>query len=377
MRLAELRARRFRSLRDVRLPIGPLNLLIGANASGKSNVLDALRLMAEAVDESDFERPVNFRGGVHLSWKGETATDVVLETRFEDHGKEFFWKVALGNLRGPKLRISEEVHQSVDGGRRELLLESTEGQGKWYTAGIGSITLALPKTTGCALSAAAALAEFPARALVEFVGRWRFFDPSPALLRRASGIEDGGRLDALGRNLAARLNTLRLSDKPTYQRILEATRKILGVPDDLKWNVSDAGLVYFLQHEAGLAYPVHQIGASSGTLRVLALMTALLGESSAGLVGIEEPENHVHPAALDSFAQYLKLASEKVQVLVTTHSPRLLSSLGEPGAVCVVRRTEHGTDVQREDRVAAVQQALTESGFGLGEYHETKGFGVP
>ena len=47
--------------------------------------------------------------------------------------------------------------------------------------------------------------------------------------------------------------------------------------------------------------PVHQMGVSSGTLRMLALMTALFAESDTNLIGIEEPENYVHPTALSSF----------------------------------------------------------------------------
>ena len=131
-----------------------------------------------------------------------------------------------------------------------------------------------------------------------------------------------------------------------------------------------------MQSEPGLHYPVHQMGVSSGTLRMLALMTALFGEAETNLIGIEEPENHVHPTALASFAGYLLKARDRVQILVTTHSPLLLDSLNEPEAVYVVRHTDQeGTRVSRESNPKAVHQALQASGFGLGEFYETKGFG--
>lgn len=184
------------------------------------------------------------------------------------------------------------------------------------------------------------------------------------------------RLDLTGRNLAGRLHGLCEKSPTTFRRIVDAVRGVLGVPDELEFRVSEAdGRVYFVQQEAGLRYRVHQVGASSGTLRMLALMTALFGETDYGLVGIEEPENHVHPAALATFAEYLKEASGRVQVLVTTHSPLLLDHLDTPDAVCVVRRGKLGTTVDRESNSDAVSSALRESGFGLGEYHETKGFG--
>jgi predicted ATPase len=109
---------------------------------------------------------------------------------------------------------------------------------------------------------------------------------------------------------------------------------------------------------------------------MLALMTALFGETESNLIGIEEPENHVHPTALKAFAEYLLKAMDRVQILVTTHSPLLLDFLNEPGAVCVVRHSDQdGTRVSRENNSDAIVQALEASGFGLGEFYETKGFG--
>ena len=65
-----------------------------------------------------------------------------------------------------------------------------------------------------------------------------------------------------------------------------------------------------------------------------------------------------------------------MQILVTTHSPLLLDFLNDPEAVCVVRHTDQeGTRVTRESNAVAVLQALEESGFRLGEFYETKGFG--
>jgi predicted ATPase len=192
-------------------------------------------------------------------------------------------------------------------------------------------------------------------------------------------VSDADRLDTFGRNLAARLYALQKGPDgdEALNRIVTATRRVLGVPEQLVLRVSDIdGRVYFVQSEAGLSYNVHQVGASSGTLRILAMMTALLGEADASLVGVEEPENHVHPSALRAFAAYLRDASEREQILVTTHSPLLLDCLPKPEEVAVVRRTLDGTTIEREQHPEAVDAALDASGFGLGEFYETKGFGA-
>lgn len=376
MQLTELRASRFRSLHEFQLDIGRLNLLIGANAAGKSNVLDALRFLADALRGNDFEPEVLSRGGLlHLAWKGDPANAVELRTIVRDEHDEFDWRVSLARTSGG-FETSEELYKGSRGKPPEQLLAAEAGQGWWWSEAAGQKVNLEVSPTRCSLAAAAADASFPGRSLAEFVSRWGFFDPSPTALRRASDRADSARLDPIGKNLASRLLTLRNERSELFREIIEATRSILGVPTEIEFVVSeDQDRVFFLQNEPGLRFRVHQVGASSGTLRILALLTALFGESEASLVGIEEPENHIHPAALKDFASHLLSASKRVQVLVTTHSPLLLDYLGTPEAVCVVRRTEGGTRASRETHPDAVKEALEESGFGLGEFHETKGFG--
>ena len=230
----------------------------------------------------------------------------------------------------------------------------------------------------CALAAAAADASFPARDVAEFVGRWGFFDPSPFLLRRDRANVESGRFDPYGRNLGETLHTLHESSPETFERIIEATRTVVGLPTEIETRESESdGRFYFLQNEPGLHYRVHQMGVSSGTLRMLALMTALLSEPETNLIGIEEPEDYVHPTALSAFVRHLLNAREHTQLMVTTHSPLLLDYLNEPGAVRVVQRhDERGTVVLPQENPDGVRRALEASEFGLGQFYETRGFGA-
>ncbi len=231
--------------------------------------------------------------------------------------------------------------------------------------------------TTCALAAAAADASFPGRELAGFVANWGFFDPSPFLLRRDwLGGSDSPRFDAYGRNLAERLYVLKESSPKALERIVTATRDVVGLPSKIEPKESEDRF-YFVQEEPGLKFTVHQMGASSGTLRMLALMTTLYGDTEINLVGVEEPENYIHPAALSSFVLHLLDALDRVQFIVTTHSPLLLDFLDDPGAVIVVNRNaQGGTEVTKEGNVDKVRKALEQSGFGLGEYYQTKGFGA-
>lgn len=374
MRLVSLQAQSYRSLLNAEIAIGDLNLFIGANASGKSTILDALRFLSEAVLERNFRGPLFSRGGlIHLAWKGAAASSVDLTVRVAASDGTFEWTVRL--IREDyDFRVVERVHQHRQGGLPPIqLLEASRGKGWWWSGERSEKVHLSQSSTSCALAAAAADASFPAHDVAEFIGRWGFFDPNPFLLRRDWSTVESPRLDHYGRNLAETLYRL---DAATRQRILEATRAIVGLPQNIEPRLAeDEDRFYFLQQEAGLQFRVHQMGISSGTLRMLALMTALHTSGQAKLIGIEEPENYVHPGALSSFVEHLGGIGEDIQLVITTHAPLVLDVLGDPSVVRVVRRDGHKGTVVEEGDAEGVHRALEASGFGLGEYYQTRGFG--
>ena len=372
-KLVELHAERYRSLRHATVELGAFTLFIGANASGKSTILDALRFLGEAVRERNFKGPTFSRGGmINLAWKGSHASDVQLAVVVARGESRFEWRVRLMR-KNHDFEVEEEtVRETRQGAAPTLLLESRRGEGSWWSAEKGQIPLKQGPMS-CALAAAAADASFRARDVAEFIEGWGFFDPNPFLLRKDWHNFESSGLDHFGRNLAETLYRL---DADTRGRIREATQALIGLPKDIEPMLDDdQDRFYFRQQEPGLYYRVHQMGVSSGTLRILALMTALYAGAEAKVIGIEEPENYIHPGALSSLVGCLVSASEKTQLVVTTHSPLVLDALGDPSVVRVVARDENlGTTVEAAD-AASVRRALDASGFGLGEYYETRGFG--
>ena len=377
MKLLELKASNYRSLREEKVAFGDLNVFIGANASGKSTVLDALRFVHEGLLFRDFRDAVYSRGGIiHLGWKGESTSQVRLTLQFADGQDRYEWSVELTVAERFEFSVREEVSLLQPPLPPNKLLISNNGAGRWWSEQQQQWVQFEQNPGTCALAAASVDTAFRARDIATFVAGWGFFDPNPFSLRRGgwSGMEPD-RLDVFGRNLAERLYWLEKSSPEAFARIVAATKSILGLPLDLEPRESE-GRYYFVQREPGLAYQVHQVGASTGTLRILALMTALFEESGSGLVAIEEPENNIHPAALGDFTGYLTTASEKIQLMVTTHSPILLDFLEDPSAVSIVRRDDvKGTVIIRENNPEGVKEALEASGFSLGEFHQTRGFG--
>lgn len=377
MKLIELKASKYRSLREETVTFGDLNVFIGANASGKSTVLDALRFVHEGILARDFREAVHSRGGIiHLGWKGESPSQVKLELQFDAGQDQYEWLVELNVAERHDFSVREEIRLIQSSLPPYKLLSTDNGVGRWWSGQEERWVKFELSSTACALASAAVDTAFQARGIANFVAGWGFFDPNPFSLKRGGwGDIEPDRLDAYGRNLAERLYWLKEFSPDTFGAVITATKAVLGFPLELDPRESE-GRYYFAQKEPGLAYPVHQIGASTGTLRILALMTAMFEESSSRLVAIEEPENNIHPAALGDFVGYLIGVSGKTQLVVTTHSPILLDFLEDPASVIVVRRDDvKGTTIIREGDPEGVKAALDASGFSLGEYHQTRGFG--
>lgn len=376
MKLSTLTIKNYRSIRDATIELGDLAVFIGANATGKSAILDALRFLSESVRARDFRGPMFSRGGMlNLAWKGQEAGQIELTVTFEDGDRRYEWNVRLVRQQSD-FYAAERVYEIFTEQPRAELLNVENGWGSLWSSGKGEQVNFLQGETVCALSAAtAADASFPGRQIAEFVGRWGFFDPSPFLLRRDWNLPDSGGFDPYGRNLGETLYALERLSPEIFNRVVDATRSIVGLPDGIEPRESEDRF-YFVQREPGLQFTVNQMGVSSGTLRVLALMTALYGHPETTLVGIEEPENYIHPLALFNFVQHIAGAQGHHQMLLTTHSPLLLDYLDDPAVVNVVKRHEtRGTMVIPEPNPEGVRKALEVSGYSLGQHHETKGFG--
>ena len=377
MKMSKLVAENYRSLHDESIEFVDLNLFIGTNAAGKSTILDALRFLHEGVRAREFQTPVFHRGGmIHLAWKGEAVNRIQLAVTFEDEFRTYQWLIRLIKEGMYGFYVEEEVNANRPQEPPSQILFAKRGEGWWWSGERGQQVVLKQSGETCALAAAAVDASFLARGVAEFVGRWGFFDPSPFLLRRDWASVESGRFDTYGRNLGETLHMLHESSPETFEEIVEATRAVVGLPSEIRTMESE-GRFHFMQNEPWLHYAVHQMGVSSGTLRMLALMTAFLAEPETNLIGVEEPENYVHPTALSAFVQYLLTARERTQLMVTTHSPLLLDYLNEPEAVRVVRHQgKRGTIVSQQDNPEGVRRALEASGFGLGQFYETRGFGA-
>ena len=132
MKLSKLVARNYRSLREESIEFSGLNLFIGANAAGKSTILDALRFLHEGMRAREFQTPVFHRGGmIHLAWKGEAANQIQLAVNLKDEDRTYEWLIRLIREGAYGFYVEEEVNATRPQEPPNKLLYASRGAGWW------------------------------------------------------------------------------------------------------------------------------------------------------------------------------------------------------------------------------------------------------
>lgn len=348
----------------VTLGLEPLNVLIGPNASGKSNLIDTLSLLASA--PRNLKAPFR-EGGSFEDWiwkgSGDGRAEVDVSMSYSE-GKgslplEYRLAFSASEIR---LHVEEEY---LRGGGDIYLLRNTEGidalpfsfeaqEGLSFDLDALRLDKSKVDPQQSILSQVRDPAVYPQLSYVgDQLGRISFFRGWPfgrdQLLRRPQAVnlpddfllEDGSNLGLILNDLQNRRSTKRLlleRLKILYERVEDVTTKVQG------------GTIQIFFHEEGLDKPIPASRLSDGMLHFLCLLTILLHPDPPPLVCIEEPELGLHPDIISHIAELLLDASKRTQLIVTTHSEALVSALSEvPEVVVVCERDNRGTKLQRLD----------------------------
>ena len=359
--IEEIRLRGFLSYGPEAEPVAlrSLNVLIGPNGSGKSNFLDAFEVLRAA--PGVIVAPLQRSGGAE-SWcwqdrRGRPAEILSIEA-----------VVRVGRPRPLRYRVSlsrSEDWWTEDGERIEDAEPRAEGKKPYLYYGLENGTRFIQRkgekkrhALEKAPSHLSILAErrepdiYPE--LSQLANRfeairshrsWSFGRDAPG--RRAEPTDlPTGTLSASGDNLALVLG--RLSGIPRVKReILERLRQLYAPLDDLHVEVAGARALLML-HEGDRVIPGSRL--SDGTLRYLGLLAILCDPEPPPLIILEEPELGLHPDVLPTIADLLVQASERTQLIVTTHSGVLVDAFTEsPEHVLVCERDDAGTHMRRLD----------------------------
>jgi predicted ATPase len=366
--LTRVALKNYKSLAACDVKLGPLTFLVGPNGAGKSNFLDALRFVADSLRTS-LEHALRDRGGINE-----------VRRRSGGHPNHFglrlWFSLASGQVGHYAFRIGARPQGGFEVQNEECKVSASEALGEVQYFRVRSGNVVESSQPGPVavfdrlyLVSASGLTAF--RPVYEALSRMGFYSLNPDRIRDLQSPDAGELLARDGGNITSVLAQLKKNSRSRKLRIEEYLSKVVpGVRGvDVKV-VGPKETLEFRQQVAGAKDPWRFLAAnmSDGTVRVLGILVALFQSGNGPgprvpLVGIEEPEIALHPAATGLLLDGLREASRTTQVIVTSHSPDLLDDgkldAGSILAVYAQDGSTHIAPLDEKGRTALLQRLYT------------------
>ncbi len=314
---------------DVRLR--QLTFLVGPNGAGKSNFLDALRFVNDSLRTS-LDHALRDRGGINEVRRRSGGHPTHFGMRLE-------FTLRNGQTGHYAFRIGARSKGTYEVQQEECFLDAQEvfGSPQFFRTQNGEVQTSAQVAPALAsdrlyLVNASGLPEF--RPVYEAFSQMGFYNLNPVSMRDLQQPDAGMLLNRDGNNLASVLATMSLEQPELKRRIEDYLSKIVpGIRGVDAKSIGPKETVEFKQLVAGSQNPWRflAVNMSDGTLRALGILVALFQSGNGSspyvpLVGIEEPEVALHPAAAGVLFDSLLDASRRTQIIVTSHSPDLLDN---------------------------------------------------
>ncbi len=346
----------FRSIKEMSLELRPLNILIGANGAGKSNLIAFFKFVNALIDRR-LQQHIGTTGRAtgNLHFGPKITPQLEAEMMFEVENETLTYYLSLLHAAGDSLIFAEEtlafhrkgypipIAVSRESGHQETrIINKAEERGR------------LARTF---------------RHLLSHCRVYHFHDTSPtSRVRQYCYLGDNRWLMPDATNLAAVLYELKSHKEKVYRRIVATIRQVAPFFEDFDLEPTDSRdiILNWRHRKSDLIFGPHQL--SDGTLRAICLIALLLQpkENLPYLIVVDEPELGLHPYALDVIASLFQAASNQTQVLVSTQSSAFLNTF-EPEDIVVVERNDEATEFIRPD--AEKLDAWLED-YSLGEIWE-------
>jgi len=331
MRIESVRLKGWKSFADATLELRAVNILIGGNGAGKSNLLGFFDLLKEVV-ENRLQRFVSKVGGAETCLHfGRKRTRAIVAEVAATNGLRY--SLCLEPTETDNFVITEEAREwpTAPPGLMGDRLNGHESMSMllgWAQLGHPEAKSMLGLLKGCYV--------------------YHLHDTSPSSpMRRGRDVEDNRRLYGDGANLAAMLYLYREKYPIVYRRVRAAVRAVATYFDDFVLDPSrlqvDTVALRWRSIHSEYVFGTHQL--SDGTLRMIALATLLLQPEAdyPALILLDEPELGLHPAALAILADLIKLASRRCQILAGTQSGMLLDHFAPEDIVAIDQRDGSST----------------------------------
>ena len=390
MFIERLRVTNFRSFRELELELSPLSVLVGANASGKTNFVQLFRFLRDVANEG-FESAIALQGGVELVRNLRLGTSEPLTIEIEGGFpnrmtfspanislRRYHYSLTIAFTRGRggyrvaeerfrvwledsearqheatltrhRNRVDTELPSALFGNtasRRKELASSKLERGQSLLQALWILPIPRPKPVFAALTELG----LSFRGIVAY-------DFDVRAMKRPARLEARSRLEESGENLAVTLRELFRSreQRRTFHRMLQ--QFLPGVQGVSVQVGAEKSVSYSIreQHLGQQRLPSYRL--SDGTVELMALIVALYF-TPAQLLIIEEPDRHLHPALIGRLMSHLKETAWRRQILVTTHNPELVRHTPLESLLLVQRDREGFSQITRPSENAHVKHFL-------------------
>jgi predicted ATPase len=369
MKILNLKIQGYRSLKNVSWSPGDLNVLIGPNGSGKSNLLRVLELISVSA-RGKLGKYIQRAGGMDpLVWDGKAdCIKFVVDTSPVEKDRDLetdslTYEMEMGRVgKGSTYRINHELlgnYYRVRTGecnepfkmlernpQRAVVFDEREHGFAATEESVIEEESLLSLTSG----------PFTQNRFIppfqKYMAEWSVYHDlhvnMDAPIRQPTVARHETRVEPDGQNLISVLHTLYTGDRTFKNDINLAMRAAFGDDfDELVFPPAADQRIQLRVRWKTLSREQSAADLSDGTLRFLFLLTVLASPNPAPLIAIDEPETGLHPSMLPIVAEYAVDASERTQVILTTHSPQFLDAFQDVVPVTtVVKWAEGKTDLQ-------------------------------
>jgi len=374
-RIENLRVQNYRALQDLELKnITPLTVFLGPNGSGKSTIFDVFAFLSECFTvglKKAWDRRGRFK---ELRTRGQEGY-IIIELKYREKlaSPLITYHLAI-NEANNRPYVAEEWLRWRRGsqGKPFRFLDFKEGEGIVISGENPQeederISERLDSPEFLAVSTLGQLAKHPrVSALRRFITSWylSYLTADNTRTQPEAGAQE--RLSPTGDNLPNVIQYLKEDHPQRLESILQTLSRRIPRLEKVEASIMPNGQLLLQIKDAPFQEPILAKFASDGTLKMLAYLTILYDPSPPQLLGIEEPENHLHPRLLPELAEECRAATASTQLMVTTHSPFFVDGL-KPEEVWVLYRDENGfTQAKRTSAMQGVKEFI-QNGALLGQ----------
>ena len=367
-RIEELSVKNYRALRDLQLKgLTPLTVFLGPNGSGKSTVFDVFAFLSECFSiglRKAWDKRGRFK---ELRTRGADGP-IVFELKYREKPNSPIIAYHLAIKEEPKgPYVAEEWLQWRRGQRGQpfRFLDFQRGAGRVIPGEAPDerqrIEERLDSPEMIAVNILGQFAKHPrVSALRRFITGWYLSYLTADNTRTVPEAGPQERLSATGDNLPNVIQYLKEQHEDRLDQILKTLSRRVPRLEKVDAEIMADGRLLLQIKDAPFEQPILAKFASYGTLKMLAYLTVLYDPDPPQLVGIEEPENHLHPRLLPELAEECREASQRTQLMVTTHSPFFVNGLRSEELWVLYRDQSGYTQARRTADMRGIRQFMNQ-----------------